>query len=73
MIGIELRTEHKEGSSPAYAETYGRWVVNTPITEDEYRRFVEEIDKAKKIATNLYLQTNGLAGIAKIYEEEKEE
>ena len=41
-------------------------------TEDEYRRFVEEMDKAKEIANNLYLQTNGLAGISKIYEEEKE-
>lgn len=70
MIGIELRTEHKEGISPAYAEVYGRWVVNTPITEDEYRRFAEEMDKAKEIAKNLYLQTNGLARIAKICEEE---
>ena len=71
MIGIELRAEHKEGISPAYAEVYGRWVVNTPITEDEYRRFVEEMDKAKEIAKGLYLQTNGLAGIAKICEEEE--
>ena len=56
--------------SPAYAEAYGRWVVNTPITEDEYRRFVEEMDKAKEIAKSLYLQTNGLSGIAKICKEE---
>ena len=60
MIGIELRTEHKEGISPAYAEAYGQWTVNTPVTKDELERFVEEMDKAKETARQIYLQTNGI-------------
>ena len=60
MIGIELRVEQEEGISPAYAEAYGQWTVNTPVTEEEYDRFVEELDKTKNIARQIYLTTNGI-------------
>lgn len=60
MIGIELRVEQKEGISPAYAEAYGQWTVNTPVTKEEYERFLEEMDKAKNIARQIYLTTNGI-------------
>ena len=71
MIGIELRTEHKEGISPAYAEVYGRWVVNTPITEDEYERFAEELDKAKEMGKQIYLKSNGLVDFEKFLQKVK--
>ena len=71
MIGIELRAEHKEGISPAYAEVYGRWVVNTPITEDEYRRFAEEMDKAKEMGKQIYLKSNGLVDFEKFLQKVK--
>lgn len=60
MIGIELRVEQKEGISPAYAEAYGQWTVNTPVTKEEYDRFVEKLDKAKITARQIYLTTNGI-------------
>ena len=60
MIGIELRVEQVEGISPAYAEAYGQWTVNTPVTKDELERFAAELDKAKETAEQIYLQTNGL-------------
>ena len=71
MIGIELRAEHKEGISPAYAEVYGRWVVNTPITEDEYERFAEELDKAKEMGKQIYLKSNGLVDFEKFLQKVK--
>ena len=60
MIGIELRVEQEEGISPAYAEAYGQWTVNTPVTNEEYERFIKELDKAKNRARQIYLQTNGI-------------
>lgn len=60
MIGIELEVKQKEGISPAYAEAFGKWTLYTPFTEDEYKRFCEELDKAKETAEQIYLQTNGL-------------
>ena len=60
MIGIELRVEQVEGISPAYAEAYGQWTVNTPVTKDELERFAAELDKAKNIARQIYLTTNGI-------------
>lgn len=60
MIGIELRVEQKEGISPAYAEAYGQWTVNTPVTKDELERFAAELDKAKITARQIYLTTNGI-------------
>ena len=60
MIEIRLRTVHQKGVVPDYAEAFGEWAVNTPVTKDEYERFVEELDKAKKMAEQIYLKSNGL-------------
>ena len=60
MIEVRLRTVHQEGAVPDYAEAFGEWMVNTPVTKDEYGRFVKELDKAKKVAEQIYLQSNGL-------------
>lgn len=60
MISIELEVKKKEGVSPSYAEAFGKWTLYTPFTEDEYEKFMEELDKAKKTARQIYLQTNGI-------------
>ena len=60
MIEIKLRTVHQKGVVPAYAEAFVGWAVNTPVTEDEYKRFAEELDKAKETARQIYLQTKGI-------------
>lgn len=60
MIEIELRVEQEEGISPAYAEAYGQWNISTPVTKEEYERFSKELDKAKNIAKQIYLTTNGI-------------
>ena len=60
MIEIRLRTVHQKGVVPDYAEAFGEWAVNTPVTKDEYERFVEELDKAKKMAEQIYLKSNEL-------------
>lgn len=63
MIGIELRVEQVEGISPAYAEAYGQWTVNTPVTKKEYDRFVEKLDKAKITARHIYLNKWNQGGL----------
>ena len=65
MIFLELRAVQQDDVSPTYAKAYGRWAVNTPVTKDEYERFVEELDKAKKVAEQIYLQSNGLENLTK--------
>ena len=60
MIVLRLRAVHQEGVVPALAEAFGEWMVNTPVTKDEYERFVEELDKAKDVAEQIYLKSNGL-------------
>ena len=67
MIFLELRAVQQDDVSPTYAEAYGRWAVNTPVTKDEYERFVEELDKAKEVAEQIYLKSNG---IVKLIQEE---
>ena len=67
MIFLKLRTVQQEDVSPTYAEAYGQWAVDTPVTKDEYERFVEELDKAKEVAEQIYLKSNG---IAKLIQEE---
>ena len=59
MIEIRLRTVHQKGVIPDYSEAFGEWAVNTPVTSDEYERFCEELDKAKKMARQIYRTTNG--------------
>ena len=60
MIGIQLRVRQQEGVIPAYAEAYGKWTVDTPVTREEYERFCEELNKAEDMATQMYLKSNGL-------------
>ena len=65
MIEVRLRTVHQKGVVPDYAEAFGEWMVNTPVTKDEYERFVEELDKAKKMAEQIYLKSNGFENLTK--------
>lgn len=60
MIEVRLRTVHQKGAVPDYAEAFGEWSVNTPVTKDEYEWFAKELDKAKKVAEQIYLTTNGI-------------
>ena len=60
MIGIDIRVKQEEGISPAHAEAYGHWIVELPLTKEEYERFEKELDKAKKMAEQIYLKSNGL-------------
>lgn len=60
MIGIDLRVKQEEGISPAHAEAYGHWIVETPLTKEEYERFEKELERAKLTAKQIYLQTNGI-------------
>lgn len=60
MIGIELEVRQKEGVSPSYADAFGKWTLYTPFTEDEYKKFMDELNKAKTTATQIYLNTNGI-------------
>ena len=59
MIAIHLKVEHQQGVIPHYSEAFGNWEVNTPVTSDEYERFCNELDKAKKMARQIYKTTNG--------------
>ena len=59
MIAIHLKVEHQKGVLPDYSKAFGSWEVNTPVTSDEYERFCEELDKAKKMARQIYRTTNG--------------
>lgn len=59
MIGIWLRIE-RNCINQDCTEAHGQWSVNTPVTKEEYERFLEEMDKAKNIAKQIYLTTNGI-------------
>ena len=60
MIEVRLRTVHQKGVVPDYAEAFGEWMVNTPVTKEEYDRFEEELERAKLTAKQIYLTTNGI-------------
>lgn len=60
MIEVRLRTVHQKGAVPDYAEAFGEWMVNTPVTKEEYERFEEELERAKLTAKQIYLTTNGI-------------
>ena len=70
MIEIRLRTVHQKGIVPDHAEAFGEWAITTPVTKDEYEKFVEEMDKAKKMARQIYLKSNGLIDADKFQQEE---
>lgn len=60
MIRIQLRVEHQKGVMPDYSEAFGSWEVNTPVTSDEYERFCEELDKAKKDSQIMHEKTRAV-------------
>ena len=65
MIEVRLRTVHQKVVVPDYADAFGEWMFNTPVTKDEYERFVKELDKAKKMAEQIYLKSNGFENLTK--------
>lgn len=71
MIEVRLRTVHQKGVVPDYAEAFGEWAINTPVTKDEYERFAEELDKAKEMGKQIYLKSNGLVDFEKFLQKVK--